>query len=76
MLGLGGILETKLQVFPGENWVRGDSGTGGDYEAKPRLSDRGGGDSSGGTQVDSGIEVQVDPPAGQGGTDDDRFSGF
>ena len=40
MLGLGGILETKLQVFPGENWVRGDPGTGGDHEDPSTLEEK------------------------------------
>ena len=87
--GLGGIPETRLKVFPNDSWVRRGSGTGGDCEDPATLeegntvsettiaSDRGGGDEGGGPQVDGGVEVYyVDPPAGQGGTDDGHFSGF
>ena len=87
MHGLGGIPETRLKVFPDDNWVRRDPGTGGDCEDPATLeegntvskttiaSDRGGGDACGGTQVDGGVEVYVDPPAGQGGTGGGCFSG-
>ena len=88
MHGLGGIPETRLKVFPDDSWVRRDPGTGGDCEDPATLeegnrvskttiaSDRGGGDACGGTQVDGGVEVYVDPPAGQGGTGCGCFSGF
>lgn len=40
------------------------------------TSEEGGGDGSGGTQVNGGVEVHEDPLVGQGGADDDGFSGF
>ena len=40
------------------------------------TSNEGSGDGSGGTQVDGGIEVHVDPLVGQGGADDDGLSRF
>ena len=40
------------------------------------ASDEGSRDGSGGTQVDRGVEVHVDPLIGQGGADDDGLSRF
>jgi len=40
------------------------------------TSDERSGNGSGGTQVDRGIEVQIDPLVGQGRADDDCLSGF
>ena len=52
---------------------------GGDEEGDPVTvvtSDERSGDRSGGTQVDRGVEVHVDPLVRQGGADDDGLSGF
>lgn len=40
------------------------------------ASDKGSGDGSGGTQVDSGIKIHVNPLVGQGGADDDGLPRF
>ena len=40
------------------------------------TSDEGSGDGGGGTQVDGGVEVHVDPLIGQGGADNDSLSRF
>ena len=40
------------------------------------TSDEGSGNCGSGTDVDSGIEVHVDPLIGQGGADDHGLSGF
>ena len=40
MHGLGGIAETRLEVFPDVTWVRRDPGTGGNREDPGTLEEK------------------------------------
>ena len=40
MHGLGGIAETRLEVFPDVNWIRRDPGTGGNREDPGALEEK------------------------------------
>ena len=40
MHGLGGITETRLEVFPDVTWVHRDPGTGGNHEDPGALEEK------------------------------------